>query len=117
MGKTNWRAGLFRLWLAGSLLWAGMAAWTVYNQTQTISIQRHADGQKACFEYRKAKPELGNPFDCFDDGRAFDDPLTPAERIWEFARLTLPPTVGALSLGIVGFWIAAGFRRRSAGKW
>ncbi len=104
------RRGFFRLWIAASLLWAGFAGWSVY---QATAGARAAD-QSACVELRKAQPQLGNPFDCFDAGMEFGDLLPPGTRIREFAVLTLPPVIGAFVLGVAVMWIAAGFRERGS---
>jgi hypothetical protein len=104
----NWRRGLFRLWLVGSIVWTGLASWHVYDRT--LTARERASRQAACVDERRRKPELGNPFDCFDGGMEFGDLVTAISVARELAVMTVPPIVGSFLMGLAFFWIVTGFR-------
>ena len=104
----NWGRGLFRLWVICSALWAIFVAWMAY------SARAAAATQAACLETRKARPELGNPFDCLGGkGLSFDDLLPLTSFAKPYVVLAAGPIFGTLLLGFLVTWIIDGFKRRS----
>jgi len=64
----NWKSALFRVWLVASACWIVFVAWDTYGGVVVPHLQRSScmERQGECFSYRKANPEQGNPFDCYD---------------------------------------------------
>jgi hypothetical protein len=107
----NWRRGLFRLWLAASVLWVFFQGWGLY-EDEFVPRQSAASVAK-CLQDRKENPTLGNPFDCFDNARGnpFADliPLGPA--MVRKTILIVAPPIALFLLGYSLLWIGRGFRR------
>jgi hypothetical protein len=104
----RWRLGLFRLWLAASVLWVGLATWTTYERV--IDPPNRADLEEACFNARQADPALGNPWSCLIDGH-HPALASFSSYAWDYAALAFLPVLFVLAAGVVGVWVAAGFRR------
>jgi hypothetical protein len=102
----NWKRGLIRVWIVGSIAWALFVAWLAY------SARSGAFTQEACFKAHEANPALGNPFDCFDSGHYFDDLIPLSSFIERYIAIALAPSLAALLLGFVIAWVAAGFKHQ-----
>jgi hypothetical protein len=95
----NWRIGLFRFWIVASAIWMAAVAW--YFRESIVgecppSYVLDAKLYVVC--------ELGiSPWGLFE----WRDLLAP------LGLVTLPP-LAMLTLGALVFWIASGFKARSA---
>jgi len=98
----NWRRGLLRLWVIGSLFWAGLTGWLIYDRI--ASGQERAASHAACM--RNPPRESCGPL-------TFDDIFTTTGLVYEFAIRTLPPVFLSLVLGLAILWIVAGFTRHN----
>jgi hypothetical protein len=105
----NWRNGLFRLWLVGSLCWGAYVGWSYYEDSIVSAAKVR------CFDYVKEKPSppvFDNPFSCFDPkDKTFELFLPIAEsRTPEYAKLLAVPIALTLVLGSALIWVWAGFK-------
>jgi hypothetical protein len=138
----NWKAGLFRIWLVASACWIAFVAWITYLDVVVPRLQTSAcreTRQALCTASRKAHPDLGNYFDCFDEPpppqnlfedliphhgwfgdllpscKLFDDiPLDRTLLLPEIVKqvaVAAAPPLAVMLLWWIGIWIAAGFRR------
>ena len=101
----NWRRGLFRLWIAASILWVGAVGWSVYDRVE------RARAESSCATQRIANPALGNTSDCFSGDLTFDHLIPLSGLLSEYALIALGPVVGALVLGMAGIWVVTGFKK------
>jgi hypothetical protein len=124
----NWRRGLFRVWLAISILWiCGTAAYvvaipiTVWSPGQLPNPQGGiaqypwqmnwtAANEKSCFDARVRDRSLGNPYDCFDNAKDPQQahPVGPALDV--FLIFGLVPPLGLLIVAAACRWVFQGFR-------
>ena len=115
-GAMNWKAGLIRVWTAGSASWAILVAWLAHH---TRSISSAAD---ACSAARVANRALGSPFDCFDNISAivnsvyttFDHQIALPRFLANYLAVALGPILAALALGLVVAWVLGGFKHRTS---
>ena len=103
----NWKRGLLRLWLAGTLIWTAYSAYGAYQAHQVVETLRQpvssedharcmlAGGNPKCQIIERYKPSLG------------------PSHYASMAVWWLAPPVGFL-LGALGLaWIGGGFRKES----
>ena len=106
----NWRRGLLRVWLVGSLAWIGFVSWMFF---ETVWVPRRTAALASdCANARTLNPSLGNPFDCFPQGgNAFADLIPIGDALMRFAAIALGPVIGMLAIALVLQWIVSGFRK------
>ena len=107
-GGMNWRRGLLRLWIVGSLCWVVSVGWFAYKR------ERHIEAGAAlttlCEQDKIAQG--GNPFACI--GEWYYEPNIPMDTkrlIKDYAPWTVLPPLGVLIAGLLGYWVFAGFAR------
>ena len=106
----NWRKGLFRLWLAISVLWVAITAWVTY---RTVIVPRNLSAEaNACFKARQNNPTLGKPLDCFPDGSLlhFEHLISRRTIAREYAVLAFVPVFAVLAMGLATGWILVRFK-------
>jgi hypothetical protein len=105
----NWRRGLLRLWIAGSLCWVSLVGWTALVSEHDRALRNAAD--ERCMA--RKKQEGSNPFDCFDKpSNLFDNlPKSIEWLIKHYALWAFSPPLALLTVGLTGAWIFAGFAR------
>ena len=108
----NWRRGLFRFWLAVSVLWLVAVGTHAYENEWLLPREQHA-----CADERAANPSMGNPFDCYDKGpnspvrlKIRVEAASPESTIVRYSAWAILPPLGALVLAAVVRWSVAGFR-------
>jgi hypothetical protein len=107
----NWRAGMFRIWIVASLIWAALVSFVAFQKV--VSPRLDAIEMNRCAEQRKASGL--DPFDCFDPDEGAKSLAVPAPMIdlFIYAALAAGPIGATFMLWFVGEWIAVGFRPRS----
>jgi hypothetical protein len=108
----NWRRGLLRLWVVGSICWVGFVGWGVYGDTV-------ANARKmACVDQQKITAEPENVFACFDPGYsdlypiyAKSLPQSTALALEQHAAMLILPPLLILAFGVGLAWALTGFRR------
>ena len=105
----NWRKGLVRFWLVFSLLWAALAVWYAYADwwVPRQAAFRATAAREACVAAAKENPAL-----CYSGARSFADLIPVWPTIRGYVVLAVLPPAVLLMFGMLGFWIAAGFRSR-----
>lgn len=105
--------GVFRLWLAASARWTLLVFAHGYQPPQLSKLEalRQETEQEACEIDAKNNPAK-NPFACFGEA------MSPDEVAWIrvnwYAKTILAPPAALFAFGLVGFWIAQGFRSNAS---
>lgn len=101
-GAVNWGRGLFRIWMVISAIWVAIIFLNVQGLgLLTEALARAIYPSASCIQQL---PKLGlNPFDCFASADA-------AERWRAFGVEGFALPISLLIAGLIGRWIARGFR-------
>ena len=121
----NLRKGFLRLWIVASAVWVGTVGYFAFENVivPAKGYARLAMMQNACAVERRAKPELGNPFDCFTEpvtklpGLNDGDPddWIPADAtgrppgVWGYIVVAASFPLGMVVAWLAGRWIIFGF--------
>ncbi len=100
----NWRRGLFRLWLIATVAWLLVVGGLLLpNDIALVFKLRHIDSSYSCEDH--------DPCDLIEANLAKRRALAEKRLMRNTPRILAPPAV-LFILGVIGFWIAAGFRKR-----
>jgi hypothetical protein len=86
----NWRRGLTRTWLVGTVVWLALWAWYA---------------EYPCWKFGRYLP--GDTFAC----QALATPLMPAGTEWLLVWLGVPIAIGIV--GAAAYWAAIGYASKS----
>lgn len=109
----NWRRGFFRLWLVAAVLWLAVFSFVVKDKVAWEAKVLWANfncypTEEELEEMRQRAPEDFVPV---IGEQCVEHRAERIERLARYGAAMLSPPLGVLVLGIVGFWIARGFRR------
>jgi len=113
----NWKGGFLRIWLVVSASWIVLVIVHGYRPPEMSKLESLRADLKFddCEKQRKLNYREGDdPFKCFPD-------IAPAAMPWLFGGATwyeidwylevaLVPPIALFAVGIVGVWMASGFR-------
>ena len=105
----NWRTGLMRTAIVGSVLWLGFVSWS-WMKWEIFE----SNSQNSCFEERKRDSSKGNPFGCFHRARdpgfeQYEADTTPFQ-FFATRQLGLALIPGYFLCMVMVAWIFRGFR-------
>lgn len=110
----NWRRGLLRLWIVGSIFWIITIATITYFDIISPYIESIENNAmiNECIKERKLDPSSGNYFDCFDakTNNLFAD-IVAKHRVISYLLFAILPPFLVLALGVAVAWVATGFQK------
>lgn len=119
----NWRRGLLRLWLVGSVCWGGLIGWQCYDQISHLGWFPDPLTPSECADAMAATEPSVNPYSCFDEIMPTTDKMLAyvvnlhrRSIILRHLWLGVAPVIGVLGFGFIGAWVASGFKRKPSNR-